>query len=138
MKKKLIISALALLTILVGFFRDHIFVSINASIEAGRDVEGKLAILKWVLTGSFCILYLGLTAAFLKVLFGNQEYLLIAVFCYVFLFVVASVAGLAGFLFSSFESVYPFIRTVLGMAQSPVVFMFLIPAFYLISRKNSD
>lgn len=131
MKKKIIIAILIVLTIVFGFLRDYIFVSLNRFIEAGMDADGKLALLKWVLTALFSLLYLGITGAFLWFLFKERKYILIAVFSYLFLFLVAGISAVFGYFFTTFESVYPFIRAVLGVAQSPVVGMVLIPVCFL-------
>lgn len=131
MKKKLIIAGLILVTILMGFLRDGIFVSLNKLIESGSDVGPNMVKLKWGLTVLFSVMYLLFTGGTLQVLFGERKYLLIALFCYAALFAVAALAGAVGYFFSSFEGVYPFIRAVLGVAQSPVVMIVLIPACFL-------
>lgn len=131
MKKKFSIAILIAFTIAMGFLRDYFFVSINHFIEEGADVSGKLSFLKWVLTILFSILYLLTTCSFLYILFRNPKYIWIAVFSYLLLFAIALLSAVAGYFFSSFESVYPFIRNVLGVAQSPIVMMVLIPSCFL-------
>lgn len=138
MKKKLIVIVLIVLTIFLGFLRDYIFVSINKFIEAGSDADGRLALLKWVLTALFSILYLLLTGAFLQVLFSERKYIIIAALCYLLLFLAAAMTGIFGYFFSDFETAYPFIRAVLGVAQSPVVTIILVPACFLNSRTYGE
>ena len=82
MKNKLIILFLAVVTIVFGFLRDYIFVSMNHSIESGADVNGYFKILKWILTGLFSILYMGITCAFLFFLFRSRKYIRITVGIY--------------------------------------------------------
>ena len=136
MKKKILIAALIVITIGLGFVRDHIFVSINSIIETGNDTTGNLSILKWVLTFVFSILYFINTCAVLFVVFQSKKYFRIALLSYVFLFSVAFLTAATGYFISSFANIYPFIRTIMGVAQSPVVMMVLIPACFF-NEKNS-
>jgi len=155
MKKKFFIAALIVIIISMGFLRDYIFVTLNNFIEAGTDGNGKLFLLKWVLTILFSLLYFLSTCVFLYVLFGTgksadanalqslsadsspltksrhthryRQYIWVAAFSYALLFVLALLLGVAGYFFSSFDGVYPLIRNILGIAQSPIVTMILIP-----------
>ncbi|TAL57998.1 MAG: hypothetical protein EPN85_12675 [Bacteroidetes bacterium] len=138
MKKRVLIGVLIIITICLGFLRDYIFVSINRFIESGADAGERLLLLKWVLTGLFSLLYLLLTGAFLYVLFNEKKYILIAIYCYAMLFVVAFLSAAFGYGFFTFKIVYPFIRTVMGMAQSPILMMILVTACYIneINRQN--
>jgi hypothetical protein len=140
MYKKILISVLVAIAVLMGFLRDHVFVSINQLIETEGDAEHKLSLLKWVLTLLFSLLYLLNTWVLMIVLFRPAQgqpagrdglYIRIAVYSYIFLFVVSILAAGAGYIFSAFENIYPFIRTVMGIAQSPVPMMILIPACFL-------
>lgn len=136
MSKRVLIIVLVVITIALGFLRDYIFVSLNSFIEAGSDAGGKLALLKWVLTALFSLLYLLLACTFIQVLFKEKKYIFIALLCYALLFAVAFMSAAFGYFFSSFEDVYPFIRTVLGVAQSPIVSMILIPALLFDQRSS--
>ena len=127
MQKKLVIAGLIIIAISLGFLRDHVFVFINYLIETGGDPEGKLSMLKWVLTLLFSLAYLMNTCALLFVFFRSQKYIRIAVLSYSFLFAAALLSAATSCIFSSFGNVYPFVRTILGVAQSPVVMMILIP-----------
>ena len=136
MKKKLLIAALVVFTVFLGFMRDFVFVSINRSIAPEIEMGGGLAVLKWLLTFVFFLLYLATTCGFLYVLFQKKGYMLLAVFAYVFLFVISFLAIGFGYCFSSFAAVYPFVRTLMGIAQSPVVMMILISACYIKARAD--
>ena len=131
MKKKILVVSLVVLMVGLGFVRDHIFVSLNQVIGSGGDSGGKLSMLKWVLTIAFSVFYFINTSALLFALFQSKTYIRIAGFSYVFLFAVSFLAALAGFMMSSFENVYHFVRMVMGIAQSPVVAMLLVPASWL-------
>lgn len=130
MKKKLFVIGLVILTIALGFIRDHIFVSINKVIESSEEVR-TVSKLKWVLTILFSCLYLLDACVFLYTLFQSKKYVWIAIVVYAFIFTVSFVASFCGYFFSSFDNTYTFARTVMGIAQSPVVMMVLIAACYL-------
>ena len=134
MTRKFLIAALIITAMALGFIRDHIFVSINQSIGSGNDPGGKLSMLKWVLTIFFSGIYLLHTIVMLYVLFQSKKYIRITLFFYAFLFSVSFLAGAGGYFISSFERVYPFIRMLMGVAQSPVVLMILIAACFLDQR----
>ena len=136
MKKKLLIAALVVFTVFLGFMRDFVFVSINRSIAPEIEMGGGLAVLKWLLTFLFSLLYLATTCGFLYVLFQKRGYMLLAVSAYAFLFVISFLAIGFGYCFSSFAAVYPFVRTLMGIAQSPVVMMILISACYIKVRTD--
>jgi len=134
-RKKIFVIALLIAAILLGFLREYIFVSINHVIESGGNANGNLSILKWVLTFLFTLLYFALTCGFLFMLFREKKHIRLAVFVYAVLVGVSFIAAVTGFLIASFDSVYPFIRTVMGIAQSPIVMMVLIPACLLNEAK---
>jgi len=131
MKKKLLISGLIILTVALGFLREYIFETLNHIIEAGADAGGNFSLLKWVFTFVFSILYLILTGCFLQLLFHSGKYIRLAIFVYAVLFGVSFLVLSAGYVFTSFNNVYAFTRTVMGIAQSPIVLIILIPACFL-------
>ena len=126
-KQKLIISVLAVLIIAVGFLRDFVFVSINQVIESGNDTDKKFLMIKWALTAVFSAYYLANTCALLYFIFQSRKYMMLAVYSYGVLVSASILAATAGSLFSSFHSIYPFVRTIMGIAQSPIIAMILIP-----------
>lgn len=133
--KSLIIALLIAATIVLGFIRDHIFVSINYRIATdGGSTE--LLILKWLLTFLFSALYFMLTVAFLYLIFHSQKYLWLAAGVYAILFAISFFVIATGSLVSSFENVYPFVRTVMDLPQSPIVMMILIPACIINEYRN--
>ena len=135
MKKKFLIAVLVAVAVAIGFLRDYVFVSINQIIDHSNDASGKLSLLKWTLTFVFSILYLANTSALLYALFRSAKYIWIAVFAYILIFTVAFAVSIGGYLISSFENVYPFVRTVMGIAQSPIVMIILISASFLNESK---
>ncbi len=131
MKRRVLIVVLLLLTIALGFVRDYIFVSLNGFIESVNDAGGRLSLLKWVLTALFSLLYLLDTCVFLFVCFGDKKYVWLSLFSFALLFLTAFFASLISYCFFTFADVYPFIRAVMGVAQSPIIMMVLTVAAYL-------
>jgi hypothetical protein len=131
MRQKLFIAALVISTIFVGFFRDHVFVSLNHTLEQQGHKGDLLSITKWILTFLFSFVYLFLTAAVLFFIFHSKKYIRMSCMLYAALVGVSLSAALLGYFLSSFENTYHFIRTVMGIAQSPVPMMILIAACYL-------
>ena|ERR1035437_2967592 len=136
-KKSLFIVLLIIITIILGFLRDHVFVSINQTIETGNDPSQHLLILKWILTFFCSILYMGITCAFLFLIFHSRNYVWIAIYVYVLIFIVALLIGGIGSIAVSFEKIYPLVRALLGIAQSPIVMMILISACYINEQKQT-
>jgi len=134
-KKIVFVVLLVITTVILGFLRDHIFVSINHLIESGNDANGHFLILKWILTGFCSILYMCITCVFLFLLFNSRKYVRVAIAVYVLIFVVALLIGGFGFATVSFGKVYLLVRALLGIAQSPVILMILIPACYISEKK---
>ena len=137
MKKKIFTALLVICIIVLGFLREYIFVSINEKTGMGPGGSGSLFIWKWVLTFVFSLLYFFLSAAILLALFNSKKYIWLAAGIYAALFIFALIAGACGYLFFSFEKAYPFVRTILGIAQSPIVMIILVPACFF-SVKNSS
>jgi hypothetical protein len=137
-KKTLFIVLLIAITIILGFLRDYVFVSINHIIETGNGTNGHLLILKWILTGFCSILYLGITCFFLFLLFRSQKYIRIAISIYVLIFAIAFLIGGIGYITVSFGKVYLLVRAILGIAQSPIVMMILIPACFINEQNSLD
>lgn len=131
MSKKNIVLLLVLLTVGTGFLREHVFVSLNARIENGLDPDGDLAIRKWLLTFIFAILYFILTASFVYAIFRKRRYILFSFYVYVLLFGASAMASIVGIGFLTFQQVYPFVRSIMGVAQSPVVIMIMIAVSYI-------
>ncbi|MBI3503150.1 MAG: hypothetical protein HY063_15290 [Bacteroidetes bacterium] len=132
-KKKLFIALLIILTIGLGFLRDYVFVHINE--KTGQGLAGisnheqrELFMLKWLLTFAFAFLYFGAAVLFLHLLFKKKKYFQLTALIYAALILISVFTGATGYFFFSFEKAYPFIRTVMGIAQSPIVLMILIPA----------
>ncbi len=138
MKKNILIAVLIILMIGLGFVRDHVFVSLNHLIETGNDPRGRLSMLKWMLTFAFSFFYFVNTSALLFALFPSKKYVLVTVYTYVFLFAISFLAVVSGYLLTSFKNAYPFARMVMGVAQSPVIVMLLVPAGWMGEALKKD
>ncbi len=138
MRKKILIFGLIALTITLGFLREYIFVSVNMETGQGPSGSGDLFIWKWVLTFAFSIAYLTLSGCFLYFIFSSVKYIRLAILIYALLFFISFLVALIGYLFYSFSDAYPYIRKVLGVAQSPIITMILIPACFLNELTHSS
>ena len=126
MKRKILLVSLFSTIIILGFVRDYVFVSINQHLDLGNKQFNELLSLKWILTPIFCVLYLVNSLTILKILFYRKIYLtLYTIVMSSFLF-IAVLSGVVGYIFFSFESIYPFIRVILGVVQSPLILMIVL------------
>lgn len=149
--------ALLILTIAVilsGYIRDSTFKSMNALLRAW-DLDqdyylprflsfmenyeyDTIVNLKWLLTFLFSILYLIFSAIAVKLVFDNRKYLKITIFTYLGIMLFSGLFILSGYLFKgSSEKMYEFARYLMGMAQSPVLLMILIPAFKISEKEKN-
>ncbi|MEO6902809.1 MAG: hypothetical protein ABI315_06630 [Bacteroidia bacterium] len=153
-KKYSYIVLLILLITFFGYYRDYIFVSINAHLKAltydvdspplpailsfMKDCEYNTIIkIKWVLTFLFMLIYLGISLLALKLIFNNRNYYYIAIGLYMSITLVAGVFMVMGFLIkSTAPTMYEFSRYIMGLAQSPLILMILIPAFKLSKQET--
>ncbi|MCW3082636.1 MAG: hypothetical protein JWP12_2 [Bacteroidetes bacterium] len=140
--------------LILGFYRDFVFKNINALLQA-RDHNMDYAMprslnfisnyeyttivnIKWLLTLVFSLLYLGISIAVIRFMFHNRNYNRITIASYAGIIIVSAVLITAGLLFkSTSEKMYEFARYLMGMAQSPIVVMILIPAFKIAEKEKT-
>lgn len=154
LKKAVFISLILIISVLLGYLRDSVFKSINALLRAW-DLDQNYSLpsflsflenyeyntlvnMKWVLTFivSFCYLLIALVT--IKVLFHQKKYLKITTLTYAGVLVISGIFILIGLVFThSSEKMYEFARYLMGMAQSPIILMILIPAFKLSEKENN-
>lgn len=152
-KTGLLITIICILVILTGYLRDSVFKTINALLRSW-DLEqdyylppflsflenyeyDTLLNLKWQLTLLFSILYLILSLFAIKLVFKNRKYMTITILTYVGIIILSAVFTTIGYLFEgTSEKMYEFARYLMGMAQSPIVLMILIPTFKLSEKEN--
>lgn len=136
-----------------GFFREFMFVNINEQLSFlyyGSDVSymsprlaflstwsyDNLYYLKWILTLVFSAVFLLESALLAKVLFASYH-LKELLFIYVLLLSISVVLYLPFFLAGNGEQGYILARFFMGIAQSPLPAMLLIPALFLRKRMRS-
>jgi len=139
--------------IIIGFLRDFIFVNINNQLKlnSGHDVEifkvsdcmsfvrfisdDRLIRIKWILTLLFMVIYMAISCYAVWIIF--RDYVRITIVAFIVLFLLSFIAMAVGYCCNAFkEDAYKFSRYLMGMAQSPVVLMVLVPAFILNERKT--
>jgi exosortase F-associated protein len=151
-KRNLILIIMAILAVLTGYLRDTVFKTINAILRAA-DLEQDyflpafisflqnfeyqtLVNLKWFLTLFFSLLYLILSIIIIKTLFKDSKYLKITTLTYIGVLLISAGFIAAGLIFkNSSEKMYEFARYLMGMAQSPIILMILIPTFKLMEKE---
>ncbi|HAW20967.1 MAG TPA: hypothetical protein DCX14_12360 [Flavobacteriales bacterium] len=155
MKNRLRFISISLLLVVLlastGYVREFLFVNINEQLSFlwyGHETSNMSRVLsfldgfdywtiyylKWALTGVFSVIYLIETTLALKYLF-NSFYARESVFLYAALIVVSTILFVGYSAFDNAEDGYLLSRFFMGLAQSPVPLMILIPAIFL--RTNS-
>lgn len=126
----LIISAAGL-----GFIRDGIFALTNELIEIqdqlSTDSVSSLYKLKWLMTFVFSGAYLLLAMGIIKLLFQNGTFIRLTVLFYIVFIIVAGLTYIGGHLLGDADTGYVLARKIMGMVQSPILIMILVPGFYL-------
>ncbi len=149
LKKRLWIALSVAVVVFIGFFREFIFTHINEQLFAlwydePSRASDKIPFLKsvdyytlyyskWVLTALFSMLFYSLTIGVLKVVFGKTFWKETAIIYSVL--IACSITVMAyGYLSNSLEESYLLARLFMGVAQSPLVLMVMIPGIWLRKR----
>jgi hypothetical protein len=154
--KKYFFLLLVIITLLfLGYYRDFVFRTMNSMLQA-KDHEmpyatpaslqfldrfsyTQLMNLKWLFTVIFSGLYLVMALITLKIIFNNRKYLSITIGVYIAIMLVSGLFMLGGFAVeSTADRMYEFARYLMGMAQSPIILMILIPAFKLSGQEPNN
>ncbi len=137
----------------VGFYRDFVFKNINALLQAwDADMDYQMPTslqfltkyeyhtlenIKWGLTLLFAIIYLAIALITIKFLFNNKKFSRLTIYTYIAITVVSALIMAIGHLFPSItDKMYSLARYLMGMAQSPIIVMILIPAFKLSEKEG--
>jgi hypothetical protein len=148
------ISAILILLVITGFVREFIFVNLNQQLVYlwyENDVSymsSKLSFLssleywqvyylKWFLTLLFSTIFLVESALMLKHLFGSYFWKPLIFLYSLLLSISAVVFGIYTGLGRGDEG-YLIARYFMGIAQSPVPLMLLVPAVFLKNRVNRN
>ena len=152
-KKIILFTFTTCIILFSGFYRDFVFKSINALIQSHelnvgfsmppslsffQNIEYTTLIkIKWLLTILFSILYLAISIFCIKILFENKKFIRITIIVYIALTAISAIFMTLGYFIPGIShNMYSFSRYLMGMAQSPIILMILIPAFK-ISEKDS-
>jgi len=157
MARKLKIAGFILALLTLGLFRESLFVNINAALyykyyEPGQEnnvVQGFWSFLnsfsylflyrsKWVITFAFVFLFWLLQKAFITFLFREKKALFWLGMLYLSLLLLAGISFGAGWLFGNLEQGYRFSRICMGLLQSPVPCMVLIPLTYFYKQNQPN
>lgn len=152
-RKGIFLLIIIFLLVLTGYARDFIFKTTNALLRAwDLDQDYPLPYFlsflnnyeydtivnfKWVLTIAASLIYLFIALFTIRMLFERKKYLMVTIYTYAGIIAISAVFIAIGTFFpDSGEKMYEFARYLMGMAQSPVILMILIPAFKLSDKEN--
>jgi hypothetical protein len=157
MKSRTIIPLLFVAALFLGsgFFRDFVFLNVNEQLRVAYYHPPEtflspsmaflktfsytsLYYLKWVLTFAFAGLFMALTLLVVKILFADKTHFRWTLLTYGLLVILAGLFFLGGYLFGRSENGYLIARFLLGIAQSPIVLMVLVPAFKLSAWQSKN
>lgn len=154
MKRKAVLILLVVLLIVLGFLREFIFVNTNSVLYSkyyNEDYKihpffnfyksfsySAIYAGKWILTAFFIIAYFALQYFFCKQLLKDnitQKWLLLF---YVFLVILSALTFGIGWIAGSMNQGYTFSRIFLGILQSPLPVMFVLPVHYFSKKLNKN
>ena len=137
----------------MGFFRENLFVNINSALydkfynENNHLVATYLSfinlfsyrtiyIAKWFITPLFTFVYWFTQKKFLLLLFNEKKAVRWLTVLYLSLFLLAGIFFVGGWALGNINEGYTFSHLFMGLLQSPVPCMILIPAMYLYQKTN--
>lgn len=93
--------------------------------------------LKWLFTLIFAAIFYFISRFTIQYLFNNRNYNHIVLIAFAAITVLSGIFMAIGWMIpSSLERMYEIARFLMGLAQSPVVLMVLIPAFMLAEKER--
>lgn len=150
-RKKALIALSVAAVVAIGFFREFLFMNINEQLfalwydEPSRASDAipllksldyyPLYYSKWILTALFSVLFYGLTIGVLHVVFNRTFWKEVALI-YGILIVCSVLAMAYGYFTGTLHDTYLLARLFMGVAQSPLILMVMIPGIWL--RKNNE
>jgi len=155
-KEKFILFILLILIIAVGGIRQILFTNVNAQLGflGGSEMYNwggllsyltfleswsisSLINLKWAMTIGFTVIYLGISAYALWLIFNDRKFIIWLFIVYGILFILSAIfLGTGGYFQSDIG--YTMARKCMGALQSPFPLMLLIPAFMLIKESEAN
>lgn len=133
--KKLLIVIIIVMLIFGSFIRDSIFIEFNheLSVERSNTDHGLLLSMKWLWTLLFSLFYMLMACLLVILLYNNKRFVFYVLMFYTAFILVSFTFLASGMLLDDYNTGYALARRFMGMVQSPVLIMFLIPAFKLIN-----
>ena len=155
MNRKLVISLFVIALLALGFFREMFFININ-SVLYNKYFQPTdeahiyhpafsfltyfsyktLYISKWFITLAFVALFWLIQKKFIFYLFDEKKAVFWLGMLYLSLLLLAGISFGAGWLFGNLEQGYRFSRIFMGLLQSPVPCMMLIPLTYFYKKQT--
>jgi len=149
-KGKIILFILLLMAL--GFFRENLFVNINNVLynkQYGKNGSvvwylfflskasyNAIYTTKWFITPFFAVTYWFVQKQLLLTLFNEKKIVNWLSILYLSLFLLAGIFFMAGWALGDINKGYVFSRLFMGLLQSPVACMILIPTAYLYKQTN--
>lgn len=147
-KGKLLAGFSIVLIIALSFFREAVFVNVNAHmwfllyhndkthllpyLEFLRPLSFKqLVWFKWGLTLFFSAVFLAVSCLIVRFIFKEKKFILWTILSFISIIMVSAFFYFFGIIFGIAEDGYLISRFFMGMVQGPFILMFLIPAFKL-------
>ncbi len=149
---------IVLFVLCLGFFREHLFVGINAILynkffnPTGYDIHTirpgfrflnelsyqTLYVAKWVITPFFMFLFWFIQKKFLLFLFNEKKTSYWLSVLYLSLFLLAGISFCIGWLVGHLNEGYRFSRIFMGLIESPTPCMILIPLTYFYKNYKTE
>lgn len=146
---------LILIIIVFGFMRDFLFKNINYQMyhlyyQSTEEppispllyallplTYYQLYTIKWLLTGFFSVLYLGITLMGTYLVYPQKSNLYYVMYCYGVLLLLSILFFGGGYVIGDPDLGYTYTRKCMGVAQSPLILMGLIPALRLLQVQGA-
>ena len=146
-KKYVVFVLFVILTYLLGYLREGVFITINSVINKVPFPYNRayitppdflynyslsqLFLIKWVFTFLFFFIFLTVAVGVVHYFFHNRKYNKIVFVVFVTFFVLSFLFYTVGFLTNNLESFYPISRFFAGIVQDPfLIYLFLVLFFY--------
>ena len=140
--------ALCIIAILItGFIRDALFTGINESIASNGSDDFKflnffnsiedainiesIYIAKWGYTLLFSLIYLVMASSLIYLIYERMVFIYFTIGLYFLLMLISLVILVTGITIDDYAMGYSIARKIMGMVQSPILIMILIPSFRL-------
>lgn len=144
MKRKLIWLIFLLVLFVSSYYREVLFRSINALMD-GQDffyakttalpflqdwTIGELNQLKYLLTIFFSFWFMSISLLGLRYAFTSKLAYWLLASIYLFMILISIVTISIGIFFLDFQSVYPFLRKLIGVIHNPLPYLFISIGVY--------